>query len=332
MICPKKYLLNFLFFALVIPAAAVPVQRIACAQQLDHTYQNPFIDATDEPIPYGLDAGRIVSLAPNLTEMVYALELGERLVGRTDFCNYPPEVLELPTVGGFVDTSLEQVVTLRPDLVLAYQGNSLELVTQLRMLDITVLTFDEPDALSVIFAQMDTLWKVAGSKDASRPERLEGLIEQFRSYAEQAGNVTNNVGEPRPVVFFGYPGENTLTCGNRSFLDDLMRLAGARNAAGEVAERWPVVSAEFVVNANPDWILTATPCSGSDDLAKAKTELLEQLRADPVWASLDAVRNGNVLVLDADILLRPGPRIVIALQQLGEALEGSSAGSGDDQT
>src|SRR5262245_10295029 len=91
-----------------------------------------FRDGTGHQVAYGQDAQRIIGLAPNVTEMLFFLGLGPRVVGRSNFCDYPPQAAKLPSVGGFVDTSLEEIIALKPDLVVAYQGNSLELVSQLR--------------------------------------------------------------------------------------------------------------------------------------------------------------------------------------------------------
>jgi iron complex transport system substrate-binding protein len=303
----------------------LPAQSVIAAMEADS-----YVDATGHAVATGQDAQRIVSLAPNLTEMVFAAGLGDRLVGRTDFCNYPPAVLDVPTVGGFVDTSLEKIVALRPDLVLAAQGNSLELVEQLRQAGITVLAFGEPVEIADIPAHLMALWSVAAARSDRLPGPIHELDESFRAYIDSESG-SNAGGHIAPVVFFGYPGENTLTCGSGSFLDDLISLAGGANAAHGVEGRWPIVSAEFLVATDPDWILTATPCSGSDDLAAAKAELLAELKRDPVWRSLTAVREGNVLVLDADVLLRPGPRIIHALYQLSQALEAGAHGGGGGQ-
>src|ERR1051325_9318387 len=122
----------FMFFIVLFLASAVRAAEPAS-----------FTDGTGKAIAYGQHAQRIVSLAPNVTEMLFFLGLGQRTVGRSDFCDYPPTAAKLPSVGGFTDTSLEEIVALRPDLVVAYQGNSRSLVDQVRAAGVDCVAFPE---------------------------------------------------------------------------------------------------------------------------------------------------------------------------------------------
>jgi iron complex transport system substrate-binding protein len=275
-----------------------------------------YTDATGVAVRCGLDAGRIVSLAPNVTEMLCFLGLRECLAGRSDFCNYPPEMQAVPSVGGFADASVERIVALAPDLVVAYQGNSRDLVDSLRAAHVTVLALREAASLSEIAEQMDTLWRVAAQDGAAVPPQLA-------TWRERLAKLTADVGDrPRPRVFFGYPGELSMTCAPGSFLDDLIARAGGISVVPAGRERWPTVSAEFVVRAAPQWMLTATSCSGRESVAEKRSQLLRELEHDKVWSTLPAVRDGHVLVLDSDVLLRPGPRILDALAEVQSALAG----------
>jgi iron complex transport system substrate-binding protein len=128
-------------------------------------------------------------------------------------------------------------------------------------------------------------------------------------------------------LLFGYPGEETLTCGADTFIDDLISVAHATNIAHDAGSGWIPISAEFILTADPDWILTASSCSGGETLSEAKDRLLAEMQADPVWSKLTAVRRGNVIVIESDVLLRPGPRILDALQQVQTAIHGFYGGS-----
>jgi iron complex transport system substrate-binding protein len=271
-----------------------------------------YTDATGLEIAFRQDAGRIVSLAPNVTEMVCYLGLGDRLVGRSDYCDYPPEVHELPSVGGFVDTSLEAIVALDPDLVIAYQGNSRELVDQLRELGITVLALEEARALNQIAQQMLAMAIICGSQDQN-PEEQAALF--------MKGLTRFTISSPEPyTVFYGYPGELMYTCAPGTHIDDLITWAGGSNIVTDNSIRWPQVSAEFVVAANPDYILTGTSCTEDQDPDEVRARLIDELRADTFWTQLDAVSAGRVIVIDSDILNRPGPRILDALEQFSAQL------------
>lgn len=259
----------------------------------------------DPPHASGSLPRRIVSLAPNVTEMLFFLGFGGKLVGRTDFCNYPPEALALPRVGGFVDTSLEKIVSLNPDLVVAYQGNSLELLGQLKQLRIPVLAFPEAQTLNGILEQMKNLQHVlSGGVNNEKLDRWQSQLSELTSATPPV---------EMPTMLFGYPGETTFTCGPSTFLADVIRRAGARNITDNLEGNWISVSAEFVLTSNPDWILTATSCTGSETVAAKREQLLSELGNDPVWSALKAVKAKQVIVLDSDVLLRPGPRILEAL-------------------
>lgn len=272
-----------------------------------------FTDATGAELAWYQDAQRIVSLAPNVTEMICYVGLGDRLVGRSDYCDYPPEVLELPSVGGFVDTSLEAIVALDPDLVIAYQGNSRELVDQLRALDITVLALAEASTLHEVAQQLLGIAVVCGSN-------YPAAAQQYARFMQDV--VTAPAAElDQFTVFYGYPGELMYTCAAGTHIDDLITLAGGTNIVTDDSVRWPQVSAEFVVAANPDYILTGTSCTENEDPAEVRTQLIDELRADTFWSQLDAVQAGRVMVIDSDILSRPGPRVIEALEQLIAQLE-----------
>lgn len=311
---PARFVLSAACVLLMLVLNALPVNAgnaTAMAAETDATY----VDATGGELQYGLNARRIVSLAPNVTEMLFFLGLGERAVGRSAFCDYPPAAAELPSIGGFVDTSLESIVVLNPDLVIAYQGNSRELVDQLRRLDIPVLAFTEATTLPEIGQQMQVIHSIAAPPAQSTPPALK----QWSARLEQLTAATR-VLSSAPSMFFGYPGEISYSAGAHSFVGDLMQRAGARNVITKGAERWPAVSAEFIVNTAPQWLLTATDCSGQQTLADRARELKAELAADSIWAALPAVRDGHVLVLEASVLLRPGPRILDALETVISAV------------
>jgi len=273
-----------------------------------------YLDATVAFIPYGLDAQRIVSLAPNVTEMLFFLDLGDRVIGRSDFCNYPPEAAAIPSIGGFVDASLEKIVSLNPDLAVAYQGNSLELIDQLRTAGLTVLAFNEPKTVDEVGRQMEALHHIANPANTGLPVQL--IL--WQAHLDQE-TISGYPESEHFRCFFGYPDETTYTCGGSSFISDLMLRAGAANVAAALSDPWPMVSTEFIVAAEPEWILTGTPCIEGKDPATYGNQLLEQLQADAVWSQLPAVRENRLIVIDADILMRPGPRLLDALRALNSA-------------
>jgi iron complex transport system substrate-binding protein len=280
----------------------------------DRTGVDSYIDGTRQEIKYGLNARRIVSLTPNVTEMLFFLGLGDRVVGRSSYCNYPSAVLQLPSVGGMVDTSLEKIVVLKPDLVVAYQGNSLELIGQLRQLRIKVVAFPEASSLDEIGEQLNELGFIAGALTSRGKAKYSSkAVEQWHRRLSSA----KDTGPARtPSTFYGMPGEVTYTAGPGSFIDDLISKADASNVVTTGKQRWPQVNAEFILAAQPEVLLISTPCEGHNDVLAEASNIRSRLKGDPLWGKLPAVRNGHVVVINADVLLRPGPRILDALEQL----------------
>jgi iron complex transport system substrate-binding protein len=253
---------------------------------------------------------------PNVTEMLFFLGLGERMVGRSDFCDYPPEAAALPSIGGMVDTSLEAIIALKPDLVVAYQGNSLELVSQLRQAKINVVAFKEATTVAEIGAQMEELFAIAQAPGVETPVRLS----HWHLHLSLLAAAEKKHAESRPSMYYGYPDELSYTCGPGSFIDDLMTLAGARNVVPAGPQRWPQVGAEFILASQPQWLLLATSCTDHSDLAGQAIELKQSLATKTLWKGLPAVERQQVLVLDANVLLRPGPRILDAVEDVRAAL------------
>ncbi len=302
----KAAVLTFVLLALGLPGVSFAADPPA-----------GFTDGSGWRVEYGQGAKRIVSLMPNVTEMLCFLGYQKRLVGRSSFCNYPPEVDKVPSVGGMVDTSLENIIALNPDLVVAYQGNSLELVQQLRDAGLNVLAFKEAASLQEIGKQMHQLQRVVSTPGSPAPEKLEKWDAQLAAFQRAQPQQKKY----RPTVYYGYPGEMSYTCGPGSFIDDLIKLAGGSNVVSQQTERWPQVGAEYILAAQPQWMLVGTSCTGDSDFESEVREIRSSLRHDPVWSQLPAIRDGHLVVLDSDVLLRPGPRILDALEQLRSALK-----------
>lgn len=275
---------------------------------------------------------RIVSLAPNVTEMLFYLGFGTRVVGISDFCDWPPETASLPRVGGLIDTSLEAVVALKPDLVIAYQGNSRELVDQLTALNINVFCLNEAGSLQEVGHQMSRLdLLIAGvdDRDDVYTYLYGGDTDTLNEFVTALKNMTTTVRQVQSTdlgssstftVFYGYPNEMIYTAGGDTFINDLIQRSGGLNCAWRL-RGWPSVSAEFLLSADPTYILTGTNCTVDEDPQAVKTELITKLQADNVFGKLAAVKAGRIIVIDANILNRPGPRLLDALMEIYSQLD-----------
>jgi len=247
---------------------------------------------------------RIVSLAPSNTELVYAVGAGDQLVGVTTYCDYPPEASGITRVGGFSITSLEKIVSLRPDLVLAARLNPLEVLESLRQLDVPVFIL-APGSLEETFLTIRLVGRLTGktagldSLESELKERIQAVEESVRSIPHQ----------DRPRILWGLLQAPMYTAGGGSFIDDLIGLAGGVNIASDSGEGWPQIGLETIVAKNPEVIITSV---STEEVAAE----LARLQVTDGWKEVDAIIQSRVYYIDSNLLQRPGPRLVDGLEQL----------------
>jgi iron complex transport system substrate-binding protein len=263
-----------------------------------------FIDEAGRKVTIPARIERFVSLAPNLTEIAYAIGAGDRLVGNTTFCDYPPEAKNVAKVGDTLQPSIERILTLRPQLVLVSTASQLEAFTkQLNEHQIAVYVTDPRDLEGVfrsILSVGDLLNEPVGAAE---------LVKQLRARSEKVERAV--AGLPRGSVFFQLSGQPLYTAGKNSFVTNLIERAGGRSVTSDINEAWPRVSDEAALASRPEAIIML---SGDTMGAAANTKVAAALRNSP------AVRNGRVYLIDGDLLTRPGPRLVDGLEQIARAL------------
>ena len=252
---------------------------------------------------------RVVSLAPNLTELMFHLGFGSNLIGRSSACDYPAEAKQIPVVGGFGRPNLEMLESLRPDLVLATDLEKPGLLDRLRDMGVQTLllpceSWDQLMqsglAISEAFDQRAIGEKFIISMTAQRND-LEKRVTDF--YQDK----------PRPRVYVEVWGDPLTTAGADSFIDDLVQLAGGANIAATLRPQYIHVSAEWIVSQDPDVILLAYM------LAQASSA--ESVVKRPGWNKMRAVQqNAICATIQADLLLRPGPRIIDGAEAFAEWL------------
>jgi iron complex transport system substrate-binding protein len=247
---------------------------------------------------------RIVSLAPSVTEVLFALGAGDRVAGITSYCDYPPEAKLKPTVGDTLKPSLEKMVALKADLVIISTSSQVEAsVRRLEELGIPVYV-SNPRSLDGVLDSIGRIGELIGNR-----ERANQLTDDLR--ARIAAVETRVAGTGRPSVFVILGTEPLITAGAGSFINDLINRAGARSISAEANGDYPQYSIEAVVARQPEIIL----------LQAGGNELPERLRQTP------AARSNRVYHIDDDLLLRPGPRVVDGFERIAakihpESLEG----------
>ncbi len=274
---------------------------------------------TDVPIPAVLEVtdetgrqvkipqavGRIVSLAPSLTETIYALGAQDRLVGVTDYCDYPPEAQLKPKIGGPINPNLEQLVALKPDLVLVTKSlNRRETVEALDRLGIATYATD-PHTVEGMLASTARLAELIGAR-----EQGEALVAGLRARLAELKRLLAT--HPARRVLFVVWREPLISIGRDTFLADALRLAGAESVV-DTSQDWPRLALEEVVRLQPDYLVFAS--SHADE----RERNFEALRERPGWRSLEAVRQRRLAVI-SDAVNRPSPQLVAAIEELARQL------------
>lgn len=249
---------------------------------------------------------RIVSLAPATTEMLFAIGVGNRVVGTTLYCDYPPSAKKLPKVGGFINPSLESIINLRPDLVVAMRGNPLNLLGRLERMGYPVFALN-PQKISDVLSGMERLGKLTGSKDAEKVARnLRAKIEKLKREVDKIP------WEERPKVMIELWDNPLIVFGKNSIGNEVIELAGGRNIIEEGRIPYPQISLEVLLQKQPDVIILT-------HMKRVKNPL-EEVKKRANWEKILAVKKGRVYAIDADIIDRPGPRLIYAVEILHRLL------------
>lgn len=252
---------------------------------------------------------RVISLAPSLTELIYDLGLEEFLVGRTNTCDFPETVRQVPVVGGFGRPNWEALLIARPDVVLATALEKPGLMQRLTERDIQALLLpcnswaDLKDAARQI-AEVVNRSEAGQQWVTALEQRIEDLSTEVEQYWQDRA---------RPRIYVEVWGQPILTAGASSFLHDVVSLAGGDHLGRELRGDYPAISAEWVIQQNPDSILLAYMLP---DMRPA-----EALRKRLGWSTMDAVRQNRIVDdIDPDWLLRPGPRLIKGAETLAQRL------------
>jgi iron complex transport system substrate-binding protein len=292
---------------LQIVCLIAPVLIASCAQRPSNQNSNSETRAvTDEAgrrvtLPTKID--RIVSLAPNLTEIVYAVGAGDRLVGRTSYCDYPAQAKSITEVGDTLHPSVERIIALKPQVVLVSTASQLENFTrQLDEQKIAVYVTN-PQSLDQVFDSIEKLGHLFGTSEAAAK-----LVSDLRARAQAVEDATAPL---KPVrVFYQVSDEPLYTIGREAYLTDLLKRAGGTSVTAEAPTAFPRFSDEAALASKPDAIIL--PTGGS--MGNANSNVAPALKNAP------AVRNNRVYKINDDLLSRPGPRLVDGLEQLARAL------------
>ncbi len=292
-----------LLFALLAPARAEQEQIIRDDRG------RPFVLPESPPI-------RIISLTPNITEILFALGRGGNIVGVTRFCDFPPEARRIREVGGLVDPNIEIILSLKPDLIIAFRGNPLRVLDRLQDLGFPVFVLDIGDDLESLFSLLSTIGMITRSeKEATRLS--VSLKDQMSAIVAKLGEI-----EEKRRAFVLLHSQGLWTCGGESYLNDILAKAGITNIAASVPKKWFLYNRERLIRDNPEVIIVMAKSEA--DFEKARFWLTSQAHLDDVAA----VKSGEIVPLDEDAASRFGPRLIKVLEHLARTLHPEKFGEG----
>lgn len=263
-----------------------------------------FVDDMGRKLYLAKTPKRIVSLAPSITEMLFAIGSEEEIVGVTEFCDFPPEALNKPKVG-YSQPNLEVLVALEPQLVVAPKSFiRADLLTKLEQLKIPTFILD-PHTVEDILAHIQLLGRITGHSQEAN--------EQAALIRKQLGSLSSSLVDlPRPSLLYVINSDPLITVGPGSFIQHLIELAGGRNAAEQAASPYPRLTMEEVLRQNPDILLF--PVGNQEGIPQAEQDAWKR------WDTLSAVQQGRLFQIQSDLLNRPGPRIIEGLKHLVKIL------------
>ncbi len=291
-----KFLLLLLVCIFSLPSCRSENQTTTTAQ----TKTREITDDLGRRIKIPERVERVVSLAPNLTENIFAVGAGDRLIGVTSFCNYPSEAQKIPKVGDTISPNIETIIALKPQIVFVSTASQIETFTKtLEAQNITVFVTNPKD-LKGVLDNLRQLGEIFGTT-----EKTNALLDDLQ---KRIAAIDARVKDKAKVkAFVQISKEPLFTIGKESFLTEIIERAGGISVTREVATAYPKISKETALALSPDvLILSESP---------------DNTEPNDVFKNSPAIKNGRVFKISADILSRPGPRIVDALEQIAEALK-----------
>ncbi|MBN1573773.1 MAG: cobalamin-binding protein [Deltaproteobacteria bacterium] len=297
----EKTLIRSAVLVLILISALLVVLAAAAA----HASERRIVDQMGRTITVPENPKRIVSLAPNITEILFAVGAGSKVVGVSEFSDYPEAARSLPKVGTYIKPNLERIVELSPDLVIATaDGEKEKEIAKLQTLGIPVYVINPTDISGIIETVREIGTLVSKGKEAERLARgMERRIDEVRARVK---------GLKKVRVLLTFSVEPIITMSSGTFQDDLINIAGGVNIAAGERVRYPQFSMEEIIVRAPEVIVITTMSPG--DVDKREVKIWSRFGAIP------AVAKGRIYTIDSDIVDRPSPRIVDGLYELTRLL------------
>ena len=266
------------------------------------TYPLKIKDSYNREVTIDKEPTRIVSIAPNITETIFALGKGDKLVGRTEYCDYPKEVSNITSIGSLTEPNIEKIVELKPDVVIASTHFKKDVLTKLEKMNIKVVVLYGPETFDGVY---DTISKVAEVINAK--SQADKLVLDMKNKVSSINDKVKDKNKPKVYYVVSYGKMGDFTSGGDTFIGNMIEMAGGNNVASDV-KGWKY-SVEKLVEKNPDIII----CSKYFDAKKG-------IQQTPGYKDLKAVKDGKLIEIDNNLLDRQGPRVVDGLETLAKII------------
>lgn len=275
-------------------------QSPATGDQTDNVESGAFpvtvTDTLGREVTVEAEPQKVISLSPAITEILFAIGVGDKIVGVTEYCDYPAAALEKPKVGTFQEPNVELIINSEPDVVFVAAGIQSDFVQQFEDLGIKVITLDAETVEQVLY-NIELAGLVTGAQDKAA-RVVDGLEQRVKAVQAKIAQT-----KTKPTVFFEVWDDPLMTAGPGSFVNDLIELAGGQNIAADAVKRYSEFSQELLIERNPDIYILNSHAHDPEDVKKR-----------PGYAGLAAVQNDQVYTVEDDLVTLPGPRLIDGLE------------------
>jgi len=292
----KKHLLISLTSALLLLVLTNCEQK----HRIKVSEKSVIVDDLDSSFHFESVPQRVITLAPNLTEMIYELGVDTFLIANTTYCNYPNEAKKIPKVGDLLTIDFEKIVSLKPDLIfITVEGNSKNSYDKLKEYGFQVFVSNPRDYEGIKKTLLDF------SKIFKKNKMAQDKIIKWDSIVYKLKVDSRSI-DPKSAMFL-ISIKPIMLAGKNTFVNEFLKFCNLKNIASVSDVNYPLFSREEILNQDPDYIIHSI---------MQKDVIIDIENAYPEWKNLNAIKNGQIISVDSDLFFRPGPRFVIALQDL----------------
>lgn len=310
-----RNILTFLICCIIIISLGACTNKKAAPDNNDSgnnsskttSYPLTFKDSYGRNVKIDKEPVRIVSVAPNITEILFALDMKNKLVGRTEFCNFPEDTKNIQSIGGIQTPNIERIVELKPDLVIGSSLFTKEAVEKLQSLNVNVVIIQEDESF---YGTYSTIKKVGQLVNAN--EKASQIISNMEKKVAEVKEKVKDKNSPSVYYVISYGKDGDFTAGRNTFINKMINMAGGKNAADD-AEDWSY-SVEKLVEKDPDILICSTYIAGTPDDIKAG------IKNTNGYKDLTAVKNNKLFDINPDIIERQGPRLAEGFEQLAKII------------